>query len=89
MADGARKRWTLAFFLSCLATVALSADELETLDADFLSYLAEFEGEHDDWTIVEPPRKLQPASETAAKPPAQPSPTPKAPPPSPQPESKP
>lgn len=63
------QRCALAFILCCAMSVALSADDLETLDADFLSYLAELEGEDDDWTIVEPvsPPK-QPSSAQPAEP---------------------
>ena len=39
---------------SSVSWTAHAADDLESLDEDFLSYLAEFEGDEDDWTIVEP-----------------------------------
>ena len=38
---------------SCVSWSVHAADDLESLDEDFLSYLAEFEGDEDDWTIVE------------------------------------
>lgn len=61
-ADGARKRWTSIFLLGWFATVGLAADDADqTLDADFLSYLAEMETEEDDWTILESPAARQPA----------------------------
>jgi hypothetical protein len=68
--------------MCCVAPFAHAGDDLESLDADFLSYLAEFEGEDDDWTIVEPPSSAKPvapavttipsprASEQAMEPPA-------------------
>jgi hypothetical protein len=46
-------RLTLTVLLSSVAWTASSADDLESLDEDFLSYLAEFESDEDDWTIVE------------------------------------
>ena len=58
--------------MSCVATLGLAADDLETLDADFLSYLAELEGEDDDWTIVELPPAKQPAPAATSQAPAQP-----------------
>lgn len=58
--------------LACFTTIGSAADDLEqSLDADFLSYLAEMESEDDDWTIVEPTTVKQPSPE-AAKSPAQP-----------------
>ena len=44
----------VALALTIIAWTARSAEKVESLDEDFLSYLAEFEGEEDDWTIVEP-----------------------------------
>jgi len=60
------------FAVLLLASVTMNgqaADDLESLDEDFLSYLAEFEGDEDDWTIVEP----TPAKTPVAAKPAQPS----------------
>ena len=54
-----------------LASVTLSAraaDDLESLDEDFLSYLAEFEGDEDDWTIVDQPPAKTPAAAKSAQP---------------------
>jgi len=48
-------RTLLVVLLWSASWTASSADELDPLDADFLAYLAEFEGDEDDWTIVEPP----------------------------------
>jgi hypothetical protein len=47
-------RTLLVVLLWSASWTASSADELDPLDADFLAYLAEFEGDEDDWTIVEP-----------------------------------
>jgi hypothetical protein len=44
----------LALALTLIAGNARSAEKIESLDEDFLSYLADFEGDDDDWTIVEP-----------------------------------
>ena len=57
----------LALLLSSIAWTATAADELESLDEDFLSYLAELENDEDDWTIVEPD---MPSTSTVAKPPS-------------------
>jgi hypothetical protein len=70
-----------ALLLWSLAWTARSADDLESLDEDFLSYLAEFEGDDDDWTIVEPAPPPAPAKpvtkpKTVAKAPSSPSPPP-------------
>ena len=53
-----------AWVLVLLGGVAVAAEEEEQLDADFLEYLANLEGDDDDWTLVaraeeapEPPRK--------------------------------
>lgn len=53
---------------SSVSWTAHAADDLESLDEDFLSYLAEFEGDEDDWTIVE----QTPAKAPVAAKPAQP-----------------
>ena len=46
----------MARFLACiflLASMAASAaEEAEQLDADFLEYLANLEGDDNDWTLV-------------------------------------
>jgi hypothetical protein len=52
MAEAARSRWALAVALCSIAAMGFAADELESLDADFLAYLAEYEGDEDDWTAV-------------------------------------
>ena len=59
-----------------MATSVFAAEDLESLDADFLAYLAELEGDEDDWTIVETPAKSEPSkklepstSKSATKPP--------------------
>jgi hypothetical protein len=72
----ASSKWACALLLSSIAWTARSADDLESLDEDFLSYLAEFEGDEDDWTIVEP---VSPATPAAAKPGPEPKPVTKAP----------
>ena len=53
-----------ACILVLLSAVAVAAEEEEQLDADFLEYLANLEGDDDDWTLVaqaeevrKPPRK--------------------------------
>ena len=50
--------------LVLLGAVATAAEEAEQLDAEFLEYLANLEGDDDDWTLVAqadepatPPRK--------------------------------
>jgi hypothetical protein len=58
-------RTLLVVLLWSASWTASSADELDPLDADFLAYLAEFEGDEDDWTIVEPTTT---ATKAAAKP---------------------
>jgi hypothetical protein len=50
--------------LLCSAGIAATAEDAESLDEDFLAYLAEFEGDDDDWTIVE----LAPVTTLPAKP---------------------
>lgn len=62
----------LALALMLTAWTAKSAENIESLDEDFLSYLAEFEGDEDDWTIVEPVTAKTPAKPTteANQPPA-------------------
>jgi hypothetical protein len=50
--------------LLCSAGDPMAADDIESLDEDFLAYLAEFEGDDDDWTIVE----TAPAARSPAKP---------------------
>jgi hypothetical protein len=73
MADKASLRSALTLAMLGVATGVCAADELESLDADFLAYLAELEGDEDDWTIVEPPANA--AAKPAAAPKAD---TPKA-----------
>lgn len=73
-------RLRLALALLLMASVVSSAEKLESLDEDFLAYLAEFEGDEDDWTIVEPVTATTPAkpANEATKPPAKkPAPPPK------------
>ena len=62
----------LALALTLTSWTARSAEKIESLDEDFLSYLAEFEGDEDDWTIVEPVTAKTPSKPTvdANKPPA-------------------
>jgi hypothetical protein len=81
-------RW-LALMVCCAAPLAQATDDLESLDADFLSYLAEFEGEDDDWTIVEPSMRAKPVLPAAAKspPPRKPEPVTNSPPSKPAAES--
>ena len=51
--------------LALTASAAWSAEKLESLDEDFLAYLAEYEGDEDDWTIVEPVTAKAPAAKPA------------------------
>jgi hypothetical protein len=60
-------KW-LALIVCCVASIAQSTDDLESLDAEFLSYLAEFEREGDDWTIVAPANAQPDASPTVKTP---------------------
>jgi hypothetical protein len=53
--------------MCALASIAYATEDLESLDGDFLTYLAELEGEGDDWTIVEPP-SASPAKPTPTPP---------------------
>jgi len=56
--------------LLCSIGLCAATDDIESLDEDFLAYLAEFEGDDDDWTIVEAPvtpAPAKPASELAPK----------------------
>lgn len=41
-----------AWILVLLGAVAVAAEDEEQLDADFLEYLANLEGDDDDWTLV-------------------------------------
>ena len=65
-----RSKLAFALLAFVIAWNARSADELESLDEDFLSYLAEFEGDDDDWTIVE---QTQAKTSASAKPAVAPS----------------
>ena len=56
---------TIALALMLWAATTRSAEKLESLDEDFLAYLAEYEGDEDDWTIVEPVTTKGPAAKTA------------------------
>jgi hypothetical protein len=61
---------TSLVILLCSAGFAGAAEDVESLDEDFLAYLAEFEGDDDDWTIVEAPvapAPAKPANELAPK----------------------
>jgi hypothetical protein len=47
------RRWLSAGVLLLLLSAAVeSAEESEPLDAEFLEYLAQLEGDDDDWTLV-------------------------------------
>ena len=68
MADprAARVGWALFVVTCAIALSVRAADEIESLDADFLAYLADLESDEDDWTIVETPAavsKPQPAKQ--------------------------
>ena len=78
MASGPERRGRLnvnsvvmltSFLMISAATQA--ADEIEPLDIEFLDYLANMEGDDDDWTLlaIERPRASseQPASETVTR----------------------
>lgn len=41
-----------ACVLALLSAPAPAAEETEQLDADFLEYLANLEGDDDDWTLI-------------------------------------
>jgi hypothetical protein len=59
-----------AMLLCCAAALAMTAEDTESLEEDFLAYLAEFEGDDDDWTIVEvaaATAPAKPANDAAAK----------------------
>jgi hypothetical protein len=60
-------RRILPLLLWSIAWTATAAEELESLDEDFLSYLAELENDEDDWTIVEP-ASAPTSTATVAKP---------------------
>jgi hypothetical protein len=67
----------LALGLTLIAWNVRSAEKIESLDEDFLSYLAEFEGDEDDWTIVEPITAKTPAKPIEpSKPPVKQAPAP-------------
>lgn len=42
-----------------LGATAPAAEDVEQLDADFLEYLAQLEGDDDDWTLVAQPEEAQ------------------------------
>jgi hypothetical protein len=69
-------RLAVLVLASSVSWTAQAADDLESLDEDFLSYLAEFEGDEDDWTIVETPAKTpvaaKPADASVSKTPTKP-----------------
>ena len=68
--------------LFCSTGLCAAADDIESLDEDFLAYLAEFEGDDDDWTIVEAPvtpAPAKPANELAPQTTTKASPTTSAP----------
>lgn len=45
-------RWLLPCLFVLLSAAAPAAEEPEQLDAEFLEYLANLEGDDDDWTLV-------------------------------------
>jgi hypothetical protein len=49
-----------ACVFALLSATALAAEEAEQLDADFLEYLANLEGDDDDWTLVAQADESQP-----------------------------
>jgi hypothetical protein len=57
-------RLLLLWCLGCLSLPVVGAEEAEQLDADFLEYLANLEGDDDDWTLIakaeEPPPGADP-----------------------------
>ena len=62
--------------LMAVSAVPAAEPEIEPLDADFLEYLANLEGDDDDWTLLaEAGRK--PASSSASKDQSQPQKAPK------------
>jgi len=64
------KRVVLAVAFMAASAQSFAADDAESLDEDFLAYLAELESEQDDWTIVDapatPPKKSAEPAKRAA-----------------------
>lgn len=60
MPADAMNRWLSAGVLVLLSTAASAAEEPEHLDADFLEYLAQLEGEDDDWTLIAEAEEARP-----------------------------
>ena len=61
----------VAVLLLTCAGPAAAAEKLAPLDADFLEYLASFDGDEEDWALFadeEPAPKPEPAQRPAAKP---------------------
>jgi hypothetical protein len=59
--------------LVLLSAIAPAAEEPEQLDADFLEYLAQLEGDDDDWTLVAQPEEAPPPAKKAGSKTPQPS----------------
>ena len=49
---GLKPHLTMTALLTLLCVGPLRAEELETLDAEFLEYLLKYEGPDDNWTVV-------------------------------------
>lgn len=62
-------RWLLAGLLVLAAAVAPAAEEPEQLDAEFLEYLANLEGDEDDWTLVAEAEEAKAAARRSDNPP--------------------
>jgi hypothetical protein len=54
-------RWLSACVLVVLSTALPAAEDAEQLDAEFLEYLAQLEGDDDDWTLVAAAKEAQTA----------------------------
>lgn len=62
--------------LLCWACAVRAEEKIEPVDAEFLEYLAEFEGAEEDWTLFE---REEPSKKTADVNQAEPPPEPSAP----------
>ena len=65
------KRWLLLGCFALLSGAAPAAEQTEQLDADFLEYLADLEGDDDDWTLMAPAEKagsVPPPKDSESKP---------------------
>ena len=56
-----------ACVFALLSAAAPAAEETEQLDADFLEYLANLEGDDDDWTLLAQAEEAKPQPRKDAK----------------------